>query len=252
MDKDSDAPLTPPDARRGFLKQVIGGVGALPFAQGLAAGSAAALATVAEAASPGPVVNQVLGYVSFSPGEAAFVEAMLNVMCPADELTPNGVDCGLAVYMDRQLAGDFGRGAGRYMRGPWMAGRPEQGPQLPLTPSEFFKVGLEAASSACTQRFGRAFDQLGPADANAFLLDLGAGKVKDARVPLDSWFNDLVYPLFQQACFADPIYGGNVDKVFWKLIGYPGLPATNTLAMVQYRGKPVPGARDPKSIADFS
>jgi hypothetical protein len=29
--------------------------------------------------------------------EAAFTEAMVNVMCPADSFTPNGVDCGLSI-----------------------------------------------------------------------------------------------------------------------------------------------------------
>jgi hypothetical protein len=84
------------------------------------------------------------------------------------------------------------------------------------------------------------------------LHDLAAGKVTDARVPLTSWFNELVYPLFAQACFADPIYGGNVGKVFWKMIGYPGLPATHAQDMLDFRGKPYPDAADPKSIADFS
>jgi gluconate 2-dehydrogenase gamma chain len=101
-------------------------------------------------------------------------------------------------------------------------------------------------------RNGRSFDQLTPAQANAFLIDLSSGKVVDAELDLGAWFNQLVYPLFEQACFADPIYGGNHDKVFWKAIGYPGLPATNTVNMVQFRGKPFPGARNPKSIADFS
>ena len=74
----------------------------------------------------------------------------------------------------------------------------------------------------------------------------------DPRVPLAEWFNDLVYALFNQACFADPIYGGNRDKVFWKMIGYPGLPAVNGLNMAKYRGVPFPGAKTPKSIEDFS
>ena len=30
------------------------------------------------------------------------------------------------------------------------------------------------------------------------------------------------------------------------------LPATNTVNVIQYRGKPFPGSKDPKSIADFS
>ena len=55
-----------------------------------------------------------------------------------------------------------------------------------------------------------------------------------------------------QGCFADPIYGGNVGKVFWKAIGYPGLPAVHAQDMIDFRGKPFPGAADPKSIADFA
>jgi hypothetical protein len=51
------------------------------------------------------------GYQSLGPDEVGFVEALVNVMCPADHLTPNGVDCGLAIYIDRQLAGGFGKGA---------------------------------------------------------------------------------------------------------------------------------------------
>jgi gluconate 2-dehydrogenase gamma chain len=74
----------------------------------------------------------------------------------------------------------------------------------------------------------------------------------DARLPLASWFNEIIHPLFSEACFADPIYGGNRDAVFWKMIGYPGLPATHSVDMVRYRGKPYPGAKNPKSIIDFS
>lgn len=48
-------------------------------------------------------VTPVLGYLSLSQDEAAFVEALVNSMCPSDEFTPPGVDCGLAAYIDRQL-----------------------------------------------------------------------------------------------------------------------------------------------------
>ena len=88
--------------------------------------------------------------------------------------------------------------------------------------------------------------------ANQFLHEIADGKVTDERIQLASWFNELVYPLFEQACFADPIYGGNVGKVFWKAIGYPRLPAVHSQDMVDFRGKPFPGAADPKSIADFA
>jgi gluconate 2-dehydrogenase gamma chain len=210
-------------------------------------------ATTDEKNSLSPPANLLAsGYLTFGPSEAAFVEAMVNLMCPADELTPCGVDCGLAIFMDRQLAGAFGRGERLYLRGPWRQGRPEDGYQLPLTPEQFFKTGLKAADHACHQQHGQHFADIAAPLADVFLLAIAEGKILDARLSLADGFNDLVYPLFTQACFADPIYGGNQDKVFWKLLGYPGLPAVNGLNMVKYRGKPFPGAKNPQSIQDFS
>lgn len=252
------------ESRRRFLKQASALAGATPIAPALwaAAGAAAAPATLvpsearaqgtADAGTSAASAPEAKGYQSLSLDEAAFVEAIVNVMCPADELTPNGVDCGLATFIDRQLAGGFGKGERLYMRGPWSKGKPQHGYQLPLTPEQFFKAGVAAANHAAKQKFGRDFVELEVRDADAFLSELAAGKVTDPRVPLAMWFNELVYPLFTQACFADPIYEGNRNKIFWKMIGYPGLPALHTLDMVEFRGKPYPAAQDPKSIADFS
>jgi gluconate 2-dehydrogenase gamma chain len=244
------------------LRQIVAAGSSIPLAPALVGGTAATASLAALAADPAasapaagaaPKAAPVLGYTCFSQDEAAFVESMVNIMCPADEYTPNGVDCGLATYIDRQLAGDFGTGLKRYKSGPWSQGAPQQGYQLPLTPQEFFKQGLAAVNEACMSRFGgKPFDQISAADGDAFLKDLAAGKITNERLPLQSWLNELVYPLFNQACFADPIYGGNYDKVFWKMIGYPGLPATHTVDIVQFRGKPYPGRLDPKSIVDFS
>ncbi len=203
--------------RRIFLKQIAASSGALAVA-------APGIASAADATPAAPAQPGLVGYQSFGPDEAAFVETLVNIMCPADSLTPNGVDCGLATY----------------------------GYQLPLTPEQFFKTGVAAAKAACTTKLGKGFDELSEAEANAFLTDVAGGKYDDPRVPLAEWFNELVYPLFTQACFADPLYGGNRGKAFWKLIGYPGLPAFHTKNIVEFRGKPFPGAADPKSIQDFS
>ncbi|MGY3455458.1 hypothetical protein ACVWW5_000908 [Bradyrhizobium sp. LM3.4] len=143
--------------RRGFLG-VAAVTGAASLAPGVLIGTTAALAEASEPASSqsvrasaSPIAaklpSSAPGYLSFGPDEAGFVETMVNVMCPADALTPNGVDCGLAVYIDRQLAGGFGKGARLYMRGPWQEGKPELGYQLPLTPEQFFKTGLAAADT---------------------------------------------------------------------------------------------------------
>jgi gluconate 2-dehydrogenase gamma chain len=237
-------------ARRVFMMKFAGATGAL--AVGVTSKAADEPAAAPAAGATAAPTEEAAGYQSFGPDEIAFVEAMVNVMCPADALTPSGVDCGLATYMDRQLAGAFGRGDRLYRQGPVRTGKPQYGYQLPLTPEQFFKEGVAAADAVSRQRFGKGFDELAPAQADAFLQEIGAGKVDGGRVPLGQWFNELVYPLFSQACFADPIYGGNQGRVFWKLIGYPGLPATHSQDIVTYRGKPFPGGANPKSIQDFS
>jgi gluconate 2-dehydrogenase gamma chain len=234
--------------RRTMLLQAAGLVGA-GYMAGMPAQATAATASPAAVPRPAP---EPAPYQFLGPDEAAFVEALVNVMCPADAHTPAGVDCGLATYIDRQLAGSFGQGAGRYQQGPFRSGKPEHGFQLPLTPAQFFKAGLVAANAASLRDHGKPFAQLAPTVANEFLVALQAGKVASGDMPLASWFNELVYPLFVEACFADPIYGGNRNAVFWKMLGYPGLPATHAINIVKYRGKPFPGSAGPKSIADFS
>jgi gluconate 2-dehydrogenase gamma chain len=244
---------SPPAPRREFLKRVVGMTTVIPVAPAAAAFAATAPASTAQAAdAPEAPPAPPAGYECFGPAEAAFVEAMVNVMCPADGLTPSGVDCGLALFIDRQLAGAFGKGDRYYMQGPWRAARPQLGLQLPMIPEQFFRAGLAAANDACRKAYGKGLDQLGAPERNAFLEQLASGKLSDPRVPLARWFNELVYPLFEQACFADPMYGGNREKVFWKLIGYPGLPAVHTQNMVAFRGKPFPPAKTPQSIQDFS
>ena len=233
-------------ARRTFLKQAAAVAGAAALAGPIATSHEARAAESKNDVAP------FAGYEFFGTDDAAFVEALVNVMCPADQYTPNGVDCGLATFFDRQLAGSFGQGKGRYMRGPWNPGPPEMGLQLPLTPAQFFQVGVSAADQASVRRHARPFAQLSAAEADAFLHEIQNGDLNTDAVSLESWFNGLVYPLFVQACFSDPLYGGNYNKVFWKMLGYPGLPATHSLDMVQFRGRPYPPAAHPKSMLDFS
>jgi len=53
-----------------------------------------------------------------------------------------------------------------------------------------------------------------------------------------------------QGFFSDPIYGGNRNMVSWKMLGFPGLPATYANVVDAYRDKKL--VMPPQSIADFS
>src|SRR3954463_7269899 len=154
--------------RRAFLKGTLAG-GAAAVATTLQAPAQAQSAPPASAAQP-PV------YAFLNPEEAAFIEAAVDHMIPADEHTPKGTDLGLNIFIDRALSGGWGKGERLYLQGPWKAGVPSQGYQLPLTPAALYRAGIAAANAACVKAYGKPSDKLAPAQREAFLLDLRAGK----------------------------------------------------------------------------
>src|SRR5262245_38636392 len=100
---------------------------------------AAGITPSAEAQTPAPAAapartNEPVAYLTLSALEAEFLSAVADTMIPADELSPSGTDCGVVVFIDRQLAGSFGGGAKLYRSGPFRKGKPEHGYQLALTP----------------------------------------------------------------------------------------------------------------------
>src|ERR1051325_6137939 len=93
--------------RRDFLKgagAVAGGIAATTTPDVAQAQSAPATAPTAAAPPSAP------GYAFLNIDEAAFVEALVDHMVPADDLTPSGTDIGINVYIDRALAGAWGKG----------------------------------------------------------------------------------------------------------------------------------------------
>jgi gluconate 2-dehydrogenase gamma chain len=146
-------------------------------------------------------------YRALSASEAAFTEAIVNALCQPDRLTPNGVDCGLATSIDRQLAGEAGA-------------RQLSLSSLQLTQEQFFKLGIAAANAACEERFGCRFDQLTPSEASRYLREVAGGAVDNPHFPLTAWLNQIVDPLLLQASFAGPMYEKYRNRVFWKLFGH--------------------------------
>ena len=63
-------------------------------------------------------------------------------------------------------------------------------------------------------------------------------------------FLEMLLASAMEGFFADPIYGGNREKVSWRMVAYPGLPATYASKALEYRGKKI--VIEPQSIADFS
>lgn len=200
-------------------------------------------AFAAQSATTPPVsevvkTSAVQGYLYLTPDEASFVEALVNHMVPADHLTPHGVDLGINIYIDRALAGEWGRGARLYMQGPWAPGEPTQGYQSPLTPAQIYRTGIAQTNAHCTSQYGQTFDLLGEADKEAVLKALEAGKVQFAGGLASKTFFGIAYQTVVEGLFSDPIYGGNRDKQGWKMIGFPGVVETHALNIVTHKNKP--------------
>src|SRR6266542_1540210 len=104
--------------RRTFLKSAVAGS---------AAAVIATLPQPAQAQQGAPAsapASTSEGYSYLNLEEQAFVEALVDHMVPADELSPKGTDIGINIYIDRALAGAWGKGDRLYMQGPWKTGAP--------------------------------------------------------------------------------------------------------------------------------
>ena len=173
------------------------------------------------AANP-PALVTPNGWHFFTPQEAATVEAFVDRLIPADDLSPGGKDCGCAVYIDRQLAGPYGRFDGYYMSGPFQKGTKQQGPQSPVTPAQHYRKALAAFDKACSDKFGgKVFTALSDAQRDEAIKGLEDGSLKLDGTDSKEFFK-LILKDTQNGFLADPIYGGNRNMVSWKMIGFPG------------------------------
>jgi gluconate 2-dehydrogenase gamma chain len=208
---------------------------------------APAAAPATPPASPAAAADEPL--LTLTPTEHAFIVAAVDTLIPADELSPSGSACGVDVFIDRQFASAWGGGAKMYRGGPYRKGKPEQGYQLPLTPREFFAAGIIATNEWTRSRYGKDFDRLAEADRIATLKAMESGKAEFHEFSARAFFGQL-HSLAIQGFFSDPIYGGNRNMVSWKMLGFPGLPATYANVVDAYHDKKL--VMPPQSIADFS
>lgn len=185
-------------------------------------------------------------YVYLVEPEIRFLEAAVEQLIPTDELSPGARDAGVVVYIDRQLAGTWGVHGRQYRSGPWMEGTPQQGYQSRFTPQEVYRIAIREIDLHCKAAFGRPFAQL-PSDGQLRVLE----QLEKDAIALPSlsskFFFDMLWRSTEEGYFADPIYGGNRDKVGWKLLGFPGLPSGDYRHLI---GSSEPYRAEPVSVLD--
>lgn len=169
-----------------------------------------------------PVNEANNAYVYLTAAEADFLAAALARLIPADDLGPGAVEAGGVAFVDRQLAGEYGRASRWYMQGPWAKGEKTQGYQSRYTPAGMYRAAIrEIDQAVADERRAASFAKLSSDDQDRWLKDLEDGKPKLPTVDAKAFFTMLLQNT-QEAFWSDPIYGGNRDMVGWKLIGFPG------------------------------
>jgi gluconate 2-dehydrogenase gamma chain len=138
----------------------------------------------------------------FTSEEARTVTAACERIFPRDASGPGATDAGVVIYIDRQLAGPYGRDKYRYAKPPFVSSVPEHGYQGKETPRQIYRAGLREIGN---------FADL-PVDAQIRKLT----QIERSR------FFDLLRTHTIEGMFSDPSHGGNADLAGWKLIGYPG------------------------------
>jgi gluconate 2-dehydrogenase gamma chain len=154
----------------------------------------------------------------FSQAEARIVAAAASRIFPSDEMGPGAREAGVAVYIDRQLAGPWGRDRYRYTHGPFEEKAPaEFGYQGKATPRQIYRQGLQGLKSFDRLKDGEQDEKLKQIEATLFFSLLRQNTI--------------------EGMFCDPMHGGNIDMLGWQLIGFPGPRMSNYDDIDQHYGE---------------
>jgi|ERR1043166_8152723 gluconate 2-dehydrogenase gamma chain len=194
-----------------------------------------------------PAANQSQGYLYLMQPEVRFVDATVARLIPADELGPGAKEADVTTFIDRQLVSPWGTHGRNYRMGPWLEGKPEQGFQSRLTPQEIYRAGIREADLYCSKQYGKIFSFLTPEQQDEVLRGLEGGKIELDSVPARLFFG-LLLRNTMEGFFADPMYGGNRDKIGWRLIGFPGVASSTYSEHMEKHN--VPYRVEPVSILD--
>ena len=153
----------------------------------------------------------------FTEPEALDVAAAAARIFPADESGPGANEAGVVIYIDRQLAGPYGRDRYRYSQPPFENGVAEQGYQGKATPAQIYREGLHGIA--------------GLRDLDPAAQDTKLKQIEPTR------FFTLLRTHTIEGMFCDPMHGGNADLIGWQLIGFPGPRMSYLDEVEKYHGR---------------
>jgi gluconate 2-dehydrogenase gamma chain len=173
----------------------------------------------------------------FTKPERRFIDAATARLIPSDSAGAGAKEAAVGEFINRQLAGPYGRADSWYMQGPWEKGLSGQGYQLKYSPAQLYRIAIRNINDYCKRTYAnKDFAGLSSKDQDQVLHGLEKGDIKLADVPAKTFFT-MLWKNTQEGFLADPMYGGNRNFAGWKLIGFPG-PRYNYVNEITQYGKP--------------
>ncbi len=188
--------------------------------------------------------SRMTGFLSLNPTERSIVEAVAETMIPTDDNGPGAKEAGVVFFIDRQLAGNYGKSGDMYLKGPFLRpgqkdavtvdevmypkGVPAVGLirggayQYPFDLREYWRRGLEFLQEYSVSSYGANFEDLSMEMRTKVLQDLFDNKPTNFQGPTAIEFVFEMHDMVIAGFFTDPIYGGNRGMVSWKLTGFNG------------------------------
>jgi gluconate 2-dehydrogenase gamma chain len=184
----------------------------------------------------------------FDMHEAQTIDVFLSRLLPGSADDPGAHEAGVVFYIDRVLGGaNLGYDLKTYTQGPFLVVEeepttveqssttnqyqialvakeqaPRYGYQSVLTPQQVYRRGIGFLDAYAQSKHDNDFASLSGDQQDAIIADLEADKATGFGGPTARAFFTRVRNDMIEGMFSDPMYGGNVGLVGWKLIGYPG------------------------------
>ncbi|MFC2948066.1 gluconate 2-dehydrogenase subunit 3 family protein [Virgibacillus sediminis] len=205
-------------SRRKFLKSTgltVGGLAVGSLFGGAFIGGVKEKEVVKEVERKVPNYTEALQFFTRKE-DFEVLTAATEIIYPEDENGPGAIGLGVPYYIDKQLAGPWGKNSEDYMVKPFQEG------DTPLTRGDIMLEGVRKLNEVSREKHKEVFGSLKEEEQIAILQGFESGNIKLALVSPVVFFT-LLRNLTIEGCYSDPLYGGNKNMEGWKMKEYPGV-----------------------------
>lgn len=149
------------------------------------------------------------------------MSAAVERIYPESEAGPGAIGLGVPYFIDRELAGTYGKNAKEYKQAPFKDIKNEARYQTRMNRGDIFLEGVRALERESKKKFDKGFANIEGKDQDTVLKLFEDNKVKLTGISATTFFA-LLRKMTIEGAYSDPLYGGNKDMAGWKMREYPG------------------------------